>query len=102
MEDLIGGLPDIDKGKIREILKEAPIVPFDLLKELRLDPLKKLPFGLPCRSIYANCGTWVNGEEPCTYVETQEDFKHGRHYVRLRSYHPKKELLQEAYIKLNQ
>jgi hypothetical protein len=33
-------------------------------------------------------------------VETQEDFEHGRHYVRLFSYYPDKKLMQEAYVNL--
>jgi UDP-2,3-diacylglucosamine pyrophosphatase LpxH len=57
----------------------------------------------PNRSIYANCGTWVDPDpkrpRPCTYVETEEDAEAGRHYVRLWTY-PAKELLKERFVKL--
>ena len=54
---------------------------------------------LPCRSIYANSGTWVDSAPYCTYVETQEDAAKGRHYVRVLTY-PSNTLLQEAFVKL--
>lgn len=37
----------------------------------------------PCRHIYANCGTWINGKE-CTYVES--NIENGKHYVRVMKY----------------
>ncbi len=55
---------------------------------------------LPCRSIYANTGTWVDSAPYCTYVETQEDAAAGRHYVRTLAYHPAKTLLQEGFVEL--
>jgi hypothetical protein len=55
---------------------------------------------LPCRSIYANCGTWIDSAPSCTYVGTQEDATAGRHYVRLLAYFPAKNLLQEGFVKL--
>ena len=69
--------------------------------------VKHFHLHLPCRSIYVNCGTWVDAERhPCTYVETQEDFEKGRHYVRLWTYpskkYPNKKLLQEEYVNLKQ
>lgn len=67
-------------------MEEAPAV-----KDIHCD--------LPCRSIYANSGAWVDSVQNCTYVETQEDTAAGRHYVRLFTY-PSKTLLQEAFVKL--
>jgi len=95
VDDLAEGLP-ISKPMAREILKEAPIVPFDISIPLP----DGRSYSLPCRSIYANCGTWVDDKQLCTYVETQEDFEHERHYVRLFSYYPDKKLMQEAYCNL--
>jgi len=60
--------------------------------------VKNIHFDLPCRSIYANCGTWVDAA-PSTFVETQMDTNKERHYVRLWNY-PGKDLLQEAFVKL--
>jgi UDP-2,3-diacylglucosamine pyrophosphatase LpxH len=58
---------------------------------------------LPCRAIYANCGTWIDSTpsfpHPCTYVETQEDAAAGRHYVRVLSY-PKKTVHLEWFVRL--
>jgi hypothetical protein len=68
------------------ILEAAPAV-----QNIHLD--------LPCRSIYANCGTWVDSAPHCTYVESQEDAAAGRHYVRVLNY-PSKTLLQEGFVKL--
>jgi len=68
------------------ILKEAPAV-------------QDIHRHLPCRSIYANCGTWVDSAPYCTYAETQEDAGAGRHYVRVLTY-PSKTLLQEAFVNL--
>jgi UDP-2,3-diacylglucosamine pyrophosphatase LpxH len=53
---------------------------------------------LPCRSIYANCGTWVDLVQS-TYVEIQENADAGRQYVRLWTY-PSKTLLQEGFVML--
>jgi len=54
----------------------------------------------PCIYIYANSGTWVDqGKYGCTYVETEEDAKKGRHYVRVKSY-PSKTILEEGFVKL--
>jgi UDP-2,3-diacylglucosamine pyrophosphatase LpxH len=61
--------------------------------------VQNIHLDLPCRSIYANSGTWVDGAPYCTYVETQEDSAAGRHYVRVLTY-PAKTLLQEAFVKL--
>lgn len=69
------------------ILEAAPAVP-----DIHLD--------LPCRSIYANSGAWVDSAPYCTYVETQEDAAAGRHNVRLLSYYPSRTLLQEGFVKL--
>jgi UDP-2,3-diacylglucosamine pyrophosphatase LpxH len=51
-----------------------------------------------CRSIYVNCGTWVD-RQPCTYVETEENAAEGRHYVRLLAY-PGHKLLRERFVEL--
>jgi UDP-2,3-diacylglucosamine pyrophosphatase LpxH len=61
--------------------------------------VQNIHLDLPCRWIYANCGTWVDSAPHCTYVETQEDAAAGRHYVRLLTY-PAKTLLQEGFVKL--
>jgi hypothetical protein len=54
----------------------------------------------PWNYIYANCGSWVDGNEyGCTYVETEEDANARRHYVRLKSY-PSKTLIEEAFVSL--
>ena len=45
----------------------------------------KSPSG-PASYVYANSGTWIDFGHPCTYVETEKDFNHNRHYVRLKSY----------------
>ena len=68
------------------ILEAAPAV-----SDIHLD--------LPCSSIYANSGTWVDSAPYCTYVETQEDAAAGRHHVRVLTY-PSKTLLQEGFVKL--
>jgi UDP-2,3-diacylglucosamine pyrophosphatase LpxH len=89
---LFEALP-IPKLEIPKILIKAPMV-----KHFHLD--------LPCRSIYVNSGTWVDSAPYCTYVETQEDFEKGRHYVRLWTYpskkYPNRKLLQEEYVNLKQ
>jgi hypothetical protein len=89
-----------------DLKKELPIPDlgiWDCLKAHPMVPSLKLPFHLPikipCRSIYVNCGSWVD-IKPCTYVETQEDAEKERHYVRLLSYHPTRKLLREEYVKL--
>lgn len=89
-----------------ELRHEFPIPDLDIWDGLKANPMWKkikLPFNLsikiPCKSIYVNCGTWVDSK-PCTYVETQEDIEKKRHYVRLLSYYPTRELLQEEYVKL--
>lgn len=61
--------------------------------------VQNIHLDLPCRWIYANCGTWVDSAPHCTYVETQEDAAAGRHYVRLLTY-PSNTLLQEGFVKL--
>jgi hypothetical protein len=33
--------------------------------------------------IYANCGTWCDGEKPCTWVESQKDRRKNRHIIRV-------------------
>lgn len=33
--------------------------------------------------VYANCGSWCDEEEPCTFVETQKDNEERVHHVRL-------------------
>lgn len=60
--------------------------------------VQNIHLDLPCRSIYANCGTWVDSVRS-TYVETQEDVDSERHYVRLWTY-PSKKLLQEGFVEL--
>ncbi|MHC1727282.1 MAG: hypothetical protein AB9866_14960 [Syntrophobacteraceae bacterium] len=41
----------------------------------------------PCRTIYANSGTWVDkAGEGCTYVETEEALDEKRLYVRVKRY----------------
>jgi hypothetical protein len=62
--------------------------------------VQNIHLDLPCRSIYANSGTWVDGAPYCTYVETQEDSAAGRHYVQVLAYHPSKTLLQEGFVEL--
>jgi UDP-2,3-diacylglucosamine pyrophosphatase LpxH len=47
--------------------------------------LKKSP-SVPASYVYANSGTWIDFGHPCTYVETEKDFRNNRHYVRLKSY----------------
>lgn len=68
------------------LLEKAPAV-----KDIHVD--------LPCRSIYANCGAWVDAAPFCAYVETEADAARGRHYVRIYSY-PPRTLLQEAFVRL--
>ncbi len=43
-------------------------------------------WALPCKHIYANCGTWVNAKKRCTFVETQMDEEAEKHYVRVMEY----------------
>ena len=74
----------------------------DLRKSYILEAAPKVEnihLDLPCRSIYANCGTWVDSATYCTYVETQEDAAANRHYVRLRAY-PNNTVLQEGFVEL--
>jgi len=60
-------------------------------------------FKLPCRAIYANCGTWIDSTPSCpricTYVETREDAAAGRHYVRVLDF-PDKNVLGHGYVNL--
>lgn len=53
---------------------------------------------LPCKYIYANTGTWINGHPYCSYVETE--IKDGKHYVRLYEYldSGEKKKLKERFI----
>ena len=60
---------------------------------------KDIHIDIPCRSIYANCGTWVDSAPFCTYVETEENVAAKRHYVRVVTY-PDKTVLQEGFVKL--
>jgi len=53
----------------------------------------------PCKAIYANCGTWIDSINLCTYVETEADEDNQRHYVRVKSY-PRNQLLQELFVTL--
>jgi len=53
----------------------------------------------PCKAIYANCGTWIDSTNLCTYVETEADEDNQRHYVRVKSY-PRNQLLQELFVTL--
>jgi hypothetical protein len=54
----------------------------------------------PWNYIYVNCGSWIDKSEyGCTYVETEEDAKTGRHYVRLKSY-TSKTVLEEGFVRL--
>ena len=54
----------------------------------------------PWNYIYVNCGSWIDKSEyGCTYVETEEDAKAGRHYVRLKSY-TSKTVLEEGFVRL--
>jgi len=54
----------------------------------------------PWNYIYVNCGSWIDKSEcGCTYVETEEDAKGGRHYVRLKSY-TSKTVLEEGFVRL--
>jgi len=57
---------------------------------------------LPCDFIYANSGTWINGHDECTYIETEADPDQGQHNVRLCRYldSGKKELLKERFVSL--
>ena len=85
-KDLLGGL------KIPNLHIPAYLLKFPMVKHIHLP--------LPCRSIYVNCGSWVDDKHhPCTYVETQEDIEAGRHYVRLKTY-PANKVLQEEYVNL--
>lgn len=93
---------------LNDLKKDLPIPDleiWDRLKAYPMWPKLNLPskltrrFKLPCRSIYVNSGSWVD-KRPCTYVETQEDVKAERHYVRLRQFHPKEKLLQEEFVEL--
>ncbi len=71
-------------------LRESPI--------LEMAPaVTSIHFDLPSRSIYANCGTWVDSAPYCTYLETEEDAAARRHYVRLLTY-PGKTLLRQAFV----
>jgi UDP-2,3-diacylglucosamine pyrophosphatase LpxH len=68
---------------------------------------------IPCRSIYANCGSWVDQQEPknpnprtgnvaaygCTYVETEELADKRRHYVRVKSY-TDNETIEEGFVEM--
>jgi len=68
---------------------------------------------IPCRSIYANSGSWVDQAQPrnpnprtgnvsnyeCTYVETEESADQRRHYVRVKSY-PDKECIYEGFVEM--
>ena len=68
---------------------------------------------IPCRSIYANCGSWVDQPQPrspnprtgnvaayeCTYVETELSDDQRRHYVRLKSY-TDNELIDEGFVEM--
>ncbi|MDH5509529.1 MAG: metallophosphoesterase [Nitrospinota bacterium] len=40
-----------------------------------------------CKTIYANCGSWVDGCKKATWVETEKDPESDKHHVRLRWYH---------------
>jgi UDP-2,3-diacylglucosamine pyrophosphatase LpxH len=54
----------------------------------------------PWNYIYVNCGSWIDGSRyGCTYVETEEDAKARRHYVRLKSY-PSKTVIREEFVRL--
>lgn len=58
-----------------------------------------VPSTVPCRSLYANCGAWVDKNKGgCTYVETEEAEEARRHYVRLKRY-PENKCLDEGFIK---
>lgn len=94
---------DFDKilGNLKEELPIPDLEIWDCLKAYPMWPSVKLPIKFPCRSIYVNCGAWVDGKTPCTYVETQEDFKSKLHYVRLLIY-PGNELRYEECIKIKQ
>jgi UDP-2,3-diacylglucosamine pyrophosphatase LpxH len=52
----------------------------------------------PCRYIYANSGTWVDGKD-CTYVETEEVSDKKRHYVRVKKY-PGNINIHEAFVEM--
>jgi hypothetical protein len=52
----------------------------------------------PCRYIYANSGTWVDGKD-CTYVETEEVSDEKRHYVRVKKY-PDNINIHEAFVEM--
>jgi UDP-2,3-diacylglucosamine pyrophosphatase LpxH len=68
---------------------------------------------IPCRSIYANCGTWVDQQQPrnpnprtgnvegydCTYVESEMSADQRRHYVRVKSY-TDKEIIEEGFVEM--
>ena len=69
------------------ILEEAPEV-----ENIHLD--------LPCRSIYANCGTWVDSAPYCTYVETQEDAAAKPPLCAAPELYPTKTVLQEGFVEL--
>lgn len=56
-------------------------------------------FEIPCASIYANSGAWTDQAHVCTYVETEEDPKKKRHYVRVKTY-PGNECLHEGFVNL--
>jgi predicted phosphodiesterase len=51
----------------------------------------------PCKSIYANSGTWIDSTHLCTYVETEADEGNQWNYVRVKSY-PGNQLLQELFV----
>ncbi|MDH5638982.1 MAG: metallophosphoesterase [Nitrospinota bacterium] len=62
--------------------------------ELHTDPWDATAIdenGIPdlaeCNSIYANCGSWVDGCKKATWVETEKDRDGDKHHVRLRWYH---------------
>lgn len=56
------------------------------------------PSEIACRTIYANCGTWVDSaEKGCTYVETEDDPDKKRLYVRVMGY-PGNNCIDEAFV----
>jgi UDP-2,3-diacylglucosamine pyrophosphatase LpxH len=77
----------------------SDLVPQDL--DPNADPSTH-PADTPWHHIYANCGTWIDkSKNGCTYVETEEDAKKERHYVRLKSYTKEgAALIREEFVKL--
>ena len=56
------------------------------------------PGETPCRTIYANCGAWVDSaEKGCTYVEVEDAPDQSRLYVRVVGY-PGKNCIDEAFV----